>query len=274
VHVHGKIYCPESQRTPDWTAAIIHPTGDFGNYLHFVHCGSLKGEFSFLLPPGQYDFAVHSESPDARMPKPFERAKKDAPPDMPAWLGGIRVEILAGQADLNMGTLNVELPVGIGGIKGDYSRYYGKRPPELSITDARGVPREVKLSDLRGKWVLLDFWTLWCGPCVRDGLPRLTKLYAEHAADRDRFEILSICVTAGDEITTIEKFDERAAPLVEKLWDGKPLPFPVLIDGEGKTGAAYGVTGYPTVLLIDPEGNLVKFGDEAMLADKLAEPKP
>ena len=122
--------------------------------------------------------------------------------------------------------------------------------------------------------MLLDFWTLWCGPCIHQSLPSLTKLYTEHAQDRDRFEILSICVTAAEKITTIEEFDRRAAPLVEEVWSGKPLPFPVLIDGEGKTGAVYGIISYPTVLLIDPDGHLVKFGDEEFLADKLGEKQP
>ena len=41
-----------------------------------------------------------------------------------------------------------------------------------------------------------------------------------------------------------------------------------------KTAALYGIHSYPTILLLDPEGHLVKFGDEVMLADKLDEKKP
>ena len=69
-------------------------------------------------------------------------------------------------------------------------------------------------------------------------------------------------------------YDALAAPIVEKVWAGKQLPFPVLIDGEGKTSGVYGIQSWPTVLLIDPEGHLVKNGDETTLAEKLKETKP
>ena len=152
---------------------------------------------------------------------------------------------------------------------GDYSRHLGQQPPALTITDACGAPKNVQLADYRGKWVLLDFWTLGCGPCISHSLPKLAKFYEEHAADRDRFEILAICVTDGEKATTKEQYEALVAPIVERVWKGKPLPFPVLIHGEGETLNAYGITAVPTALLIDPEGHLVKFGDEALLAEKL-----
>jgi thiol-disulfide isomerase/thioredoxin len=268
VRVFGKIYCPDAQRTPDWTMAIVHPPGDRENYLHFTSCGSVRGKFSFLLPPGKYDLAIYSESPDARMPKPGERKVLDAPADMPAYLSGIRIDVPA-QKELDLGVLNVNLPKDKNGVAHDYSLFYGKIPPELAITDVRGVNKNVKLADFRGKWVLLDFWALWCGPCVHDSLPSLTKFYEEHAADRKRFEILAICNTEEEKALTVEAFEPLAAPIVKEVWDGKQLPFPVLIDGEAKTAAVYGIQRWPTTLLIDPEGHLVKNGDEAMLADKL-----
>lgn len=52
----------------------------------------------------------------------------------------------------------------------------GKPAPELSMQTLTGDT--VKLSDLRGKLVLLDFWAAWCGPC-RDQLPAIAKLYRE-----------------------------------------------------------------------------------------------
>ncbi|HEY2840860.1 MAG TPA: TlpA disulfide reductase family protein [Pirellulales bacterium] len=270
VRVHGKIYCPDAGRTPDWTAVKVHAVADHDNYLGFILCGSYKGEFSFLLPPGKYDFAVHSQSPDASMPRP-----KNPPADMPKDLEGLRVEVPAGKQSLDLGVLFVEFGEGKGGVpRGDYSKHYGKAPPALQITDACGVDKKVKLSDYRGKWVLLDFWTLGCGPCIERSLPRLTKFYEEHAADRDRFEILAICVTDYEQATTKAEYEKLVAPIVENTWKGKPLPFPVLIDGEGKTLAAYGIQGVPSTLLIDPDGNLVKFGDEALLDEKLKEKRP
>jgi len=186
----------------------------------------------------------------------------------PRTVRGIRIEVPA-QAELDLGELHVSLPRDKEGIARDYSQFYGKEPSELSITDAVGVSKQVKLADYRGKWVLIDFWALWCGPCIHNSLPELTKFYEEHAADRDRFEILAICNTDQEKALTSEAYVAKAAPVVEKVWNGKPLPFPVLIDGEGKTSGIYGIRSWPTVLLIDPEGRLVKFGNEAMLAEKL-----
>lgn len=272
VRVHGKIYCPEAGRTPDWTIAVVHPPGDRENYLHFTQCGSVLGEISLLLPPGKYDFDVYSSSPDAQMRLSQEQKDKVAAADLP--VRGIRVEVPRGQAALDLGVLNVALPRDKDGIDRDYSQFYGKEPPELAITDARGVAKEVKLADFRGKWVLLDFWALSCGPCYQRSLPKLTTFYEDHAADRDRFEILAICNTEQEKALTIEAFDALAAPLVEKVWAGKQLPFPVLVDGEGKTSGVYGIQSWPTVLLIDPEGRLVKNGDETTLAEKLKEAGP
>jgi thiol-disulfide isomerase/thioredoxin len=292
VRVHGTIYCPEAARTPDWTMAVVHPKDDFENYLHFTHCGSVQGKFSFLLPPGEYDLDVYSNSPDARVLRPDERKDRDAPAEVPPHLRGlrsitdgisrllktrvprgIRIDVPA-QTELDLGVLNVTLPKDKDGIARDYSQFYGKEPPALVITDALGVSKEVALADFRGKWVLLDFWALWCGPCIHDSLPELTKIYEEHAADRDRFEILAVCNTEHEKARTSEAYAALAAPIVEKVWAGKPLPFPVLIDGEGKTSAVYGIRSWPTVLLIDPEGQLVRFGDKAMLAKKLKEKSP
>jgi thiol-disulfide isomerase/thioredoxin len=266
--VHGKIFCADAGLTPDWTMAGVHVVGDRENYLQFTMCGSIRGEFAFRLPPGKYDLDVYSGSPDARMPKPHERKAKDAPADMPPYLSGIRIDVPA-KGELDLGTLNVQLPRDKDGVPHSYAMFYGKEPPKLEITDARGVAKSVKLSDFGGKWVLVDFWALWCGPCVGRSLPDLTKFYEKHAADRGRFEILAVCNTQEEKAQTIAAFDALAKPIAEKFWGGKQLPYPVLIDGEAKTSTMYGIQHWPTVLLIDPEGHLVKNGDETRLEKEL-----
>jgi hypothetical protein len=59
-------------------------------------------------------------------------------------------------------------------------------------------------------------------------------------------------------------------PIVKHVWGGTPLPFPILLGNTFQTWERFGLPGLGTVLLIDPEGNLLK-GDEAVLAEKLKE---
>jgi hypothetical protein len=58
-------------------------------------------------------------------------------------------------------------------------------------------------------------------------------------------------------------------PVIKNVW-GKPLPFPVLLDPSFTTMERYGLPGFGALILIDPQGNLVK-GDETVLAAKLKE---
>lgn len=268
-HVHGKVVCAEEDnRIPEWSSTRIHLPGDSQNYTGFTFSGSLRGEVVYLLPPGKYDLEVHSDGPTARMPKPGERKLKDAPADMPPFLAGIRVDVPT-QPELDLGNLNVELPKDKNGVSHDISLLYGKDAPALKITDARGVPKTVQLSDYHGKWVYLDFWALWCSPCVYNSLPEATKFYEEHAADRDRFEIMAICNTSEEKLLTVADFEVKELPIRKEVWQDKDLPYPVLIDGEAATAADYGIQAWPTSFLIDPEGHLVKHGSLEMLAKKL-----
>jgi thiol-disulfide isomerase/thioredoxin len=267
--VHGKVVCAEqNNRVPGVVDANIRPVGDRESFLSFSYCASVRGQFAFLVPPGKYDLEVDSDEPTARMPKPGERKLKNAPDDMPAYLSGIRIDVPE-QPEFDLGTLNVELPKDKNGKAHDITQFYGKEPPLLTITDARGVPKTVKLSDYRGKWVILDFWALWCHPCVYSSLPDLSKFYEEHAAERDRFEILAICNTSEEKVLTVADFEVKELPVRKEIWKDKDLPFPVLIDGEAATAAEYGIQSWPTTFLIDPEGHLVKHGSLEMLAKKL-----
>lgn len=260
VRVTADVYCSEVGKTPEWSSARVFPVGDQGAHQSLMLCGSFRGEISLLLPPGVYEVFLKSESPTASIRRPEGQQ-------------GIRVEIPRDQTTFDLGVLDLARPRDASGRVLDVSQFYGKEPPELTITDARGVPQGIQLADYRGKWVLLDFWAVWCPPCIA-GMPKLIEFYEEHAADRDRFEILAICNTRREKAITLEAYDILVAPLVENAWAGKPLPFPELVDGEAKTMSAYGIVGWPSVLLVDPDGRLVKDGDLAMLAEKLNEAAP
>ncbi len=71
------------------------------------------------------------------------------------------------------------------------------------------------------------------------------------------------------ELKSVADLDKRLQPIVKNVW-GKPLPFPVLLDPSFTTMERYGLPGFGTLILIDPEGKLMK-GDETVLAEKLKE---
>lgn len=246
IRVAAEIFCPETGKSPEWCKVDVYPIG--GDVIPLTMCGTYQGKVSFLLPAGEYEFRVSSEELPSRR---------------------TRITIPSGIEEFDAGVIELALPTDAEGSPVNIHEFYGKNPPDLEITDARGVSNDVQLKHFRGKWVLLEFWAVWCTPCVGDSIPRLREFYEQHADFRDHFEILAICDTSSDNVKTIQEFEVLSAKLVKDAWGGKDLPFPVLLDGEGRTSKGYGIVQRPTLLLIDPDGNLVKDGDLSMLADLL-----
>src|SRR5204863_164405 len=106
-----------------------------------------------------------------------------------------------------------------------------------------GTP--VKLKDLRGKIVLLDFWTLCCINCIHT-LPDLEKLEKKYAN-----ELVVIGVHSP-------KFDnEKETNSIRKAVQRYEIHHPVVNDGDRKIWDAYEASAWPTLVLIDPEGSVV-----------------
>jgi peroxiredoxin len=103
----------------------------------------------------------------------------------------------------------------------------------------------LRLADLRGRYVLLEFWGTWCAPCVAYA-PDLAAAYARYP--RDRFEIVGV---ASDEASAVRQFVED---------EGLGWPQIVEPSGERAVTSLYGVSGYPTTLLLDPEGTVIYRG--------------
>ena len=121
-------------------------------------------------------------------------------------------------------------------------------PPLQVVAWTDGKSRT--LADYKGKVVFLDFWGIWCGPCV-NGLPSLERLKQKYEPHGVVF--LSIH-TPGEEIARIRRFlDFKKAKLVSAL-DAS------LGNGDssrnGVTADRYGVRGYPTLVMIDRRGNV------------------
>ncbi len=104
----------------------------------------------------------------------------------------------------------------------------------------------LRLSSLRGKVVLLDFWATWCGPCVGE-LPQVQRAH-ELYADKG-------LVVIGVHHNSVPA--ERVREFVRK----KGLRFPVALDdADGGTCGAYGVSAFPTKVLIGRDGNVLRAG--------------
>lgn len=122
----------------------------------------------------------------------------------------------------------------------------GDPAPELVLEDLAG--RTVRLSDYRGRPVLINFWASWCAPC-REEMPELQKVFA--AQGDDGLMILAVNTT----------FQDRIAD-VERMRDDLGLTFPILLDRDGKAVAAYRASAWPTSIFVDRQGriHLVQIG--------------
>jgi thiol-disulfide isomerase/thioredoxin len=133
----------------------------------------------------------------------------------------------------------------------------GNLAPDFTLNDINGKP--LALSSLRGKWLILDFWGSWCGWCIK-GMPKMKEYYAKY---QDKLEILGV-----DCNDTVEKWKAAVAkheiPWLHVYWDKEKGDNPVDL---------YGVRGFPTKVVIDPQGKVAKtiVGEDPAFYDYLDE---
>ena len=208
VRVRGTFAAADTGAPPHWGVADVSLPDDPDRPLdntRLAICSSNEGRFELSLPPGKYDLEVYGN-----------RGEND--PENLRFQPSLNLDLSTDKLDVNLGTLRlaayllprnrVELAKA-NGVCFDYQKHYGQPPPTWHITEARGVARDVKIAIYKGKWVLLNFWSLSCPVCSREELPKLMKYYDDHKSQRDQFEIISICIDFDGDRKTLAEVDPR-----------------------------------------------------------------
>lgn len=233
VRLTGTLVCDELKKAGlplGWTNTQLY-RGDVA-VAQYMTAG---GKFEFPVPAGEYVLEIYGED---------------------LVLKRVPVNVLPDRSEVAVPPINLSA-ANLPSLK-------GKPAPELKgVVGWKG--EKVRLADLKGKYVLLEFWGYWCGPCVAS-MPVLFELH-------DRFKdkglaVIGIHLDADGDIDTAAKLDEKLVDIRKETWKGRDLPFPVaLCSGEkvdfgggqvrGGPAVQYGVLMYPTTILIDRDGKVV-----------------
>jgi len=239
--VSGRLACRElSERNRDlgWITADL----DAWN-KNALGCSSRDGTFHFHLPPGEFKLRGFANDTHVTVRE---------------------ITVKSGQRELELGEIKL--------FATRLALLEGLPAPEFGEFAAWKNGPPVKLADLKGKLVLVEFWGYWCGPCVHS-LPSLFELYDRY--HERGLEIVGIHIDLGENekepVDSVEKLDGRLTAIRSKLWKGRDVPFPTAVvtgkrvpygadvqaTARSSISAEFGVTGYPTTILIDRKGVVV-----------------
>ncbi len=118
----------------------------------------------------------------------------------------------------------------------------GSKTPLFRLEDLKG--KMVKLSDVRGKVVILEFWATWCLPC-RESMHEIERLFNKYK-NKD-LAVLGISVDMGRNAT------ESVKAFVQEYG----ITYPILMDYNGKVSKLYGVMSIPTTYILDKDHSIV-----------------
>lgn len=118
----------------------------------------------------------------------------------------------------------------------------GQEAPDFELATPEG--KRIKLSDLRGKYVLVDFWASWCGPCRKE-IPNIKKVYSDF---KDKgLQVVGVSI-------------DRSEKPWRKALEEEQMEYLQLLDSENITSKLYNYNGIPFIILISPEGIILNKG--------------
>jgi len=218
-----------------------------GQYIGFLSTrraltpAGLRVDFELRLPPGEYMLRARQTSYHAGFTIPFS--------------------ISTEKRELDLGTSTVPAAGAVA--------LRGKPAPELDVQWRPG--QDTNWEKLRGKVVVLDFWGMWCGPCVND-MPLLMDI-ADQFHDKP-VEWLSVHTP---NVKTFDELDRGITTCQETIWNKRALPFTTALDSpvtdneySGDTSQRYGVAEWPTLIVVDQQGKVVGPVTKKTLAETIA----
>lgn len=125
--------------------------------------------------------------------------------------------------------------------------------------DLPGTGKQVRLADLKGRVVFLDFWASWCAPC-KQSFPWMNEMQAKYGAQ-------------GLQVVAINVDAKRAD--ADKFLATVPVQFTIAFDPAGETPKTYAIKGMPSSFLIGPDGRVLashsgfKDSDKPVLEEKI-----
>jgi peroxiredoxin len=255
--VSGKVMCPELKKDEKPLGSTTVALGD-NDHVTLTCASDGNGDYHFFLPPGHYVL-------EATGNRIFEAVSTIMVPEKEKEL--VFEPMIAPASKLAL--------------------LEGQPAPELrgAIAWKNGPP--VTLASLKGRCVLLFFWQA-SSPTSLESIPAIIALYDK--LKKYGLEVIGVQVDVDKDkkpVDSVKKLDEMLAKARQDSWGGRDIPFPVAIVRPVATpfgpnfnttliaycaaAADYGVTSYPTVLLIDRHGTLVNELDDSEQSRALLE---
>lgn len=126
--------------------------------------------------------------------------------------------------------------------------------PDFTVYDKEGKP--VKLSDMKGTPVVLNFWASWCPPCKAE-MPEFDEIAKEYEG---KVAFMMVDLTDG-----VQETQEKAQAFIDSMG----YTFPVYFDKDSDAAYKYGIQSIPNTFFIDASGCVVAYADQAIDGDTL-----